>query len=232
MSESSSAKEIIRAGIDFLSYIADGHEALARRPSDDTDGDVLRSLRLSSRAEVPPTLEFISDMWPSINDIRIMKLQKRFQARGGVSMSTVDAHMALLCVLQLRSECGLRGIRPSELFGERILSLLCTRNLFSDPTYDIDMNSLIISNGGGLALQVTEDVPLQNISNIRTEFISQCFHLLGATRSSILYRLSALWKYTLHDVRMMHMKALLDLFLDEIVEEMIPQVRVFDFIYF
>ena len=208
MSEAQSAREIIRASIDFFSYISEGNECLL------SDGVPLSE---ANEENVSPSCSDADAVWPTVGDARLLRLRKKFCVRGGVPMLTIDAHLALLCVLQLRAECGLRGIRPSRLFGVDMTDILCSRGVLGNLDAHIDMNVVAGS----------DENEENATSSVRTEFIMQCFRQLGAMRSPILYRLSALWQYSLHDVRIMHINALLDLYLDELVDEMIPQVPAF-----
>lgn len=210
MSEPQSTREIIRASIDYFSYLSEGNESLLE------DGIPLQHGACDGSSEPRGAGVFTAAPekdWPPVEDARISRLRKKFCARGGIPMLTVDAHLALLCVLQLRSECGLRGIRPSRLFGGDLISLLCARGILASVDADLDMNKA-----------GPDSERAGSVEEIRTEFIMQCFRQLGASRSPTLYRLSSLWKYSLHDVRIMHINALLDLYLDELVDEMIPQV--------
>lgn len=159
-------------------------------------------------------------IWPPTDDLRLNRLRRKYCARGGVLISTIDAHLALLCVLQLRTTCGLRGIRPSRLFGCDVIASLCSRGTLENSSIEIDMN--------GPSGESTVDAHWEEIRSVRSEFIVQCFRQLGSTRSATLYRLSALWLYSLHEVRIMHVNVLLELYLDELVDEMIPQVTIED----
>ena len=175
-------------------------------------------------------------MWPPLTDAKITALSKRFRSRGGVSASLVEAHIALMCVLQLRAECGLRGIRPSQLIGADILSALCTTGVISSTNAVIDMvhsNSVTmnpskssgVAGANGLASAVSADGKGGPLKAVRTEFILQCFHRLGATPSTVIYRLAGLWGCSMNEIRIMHISSLLDLYLDDFVDEMIPQVK-------
>lgn len=223
MSDPSSARDIIAAGLDFLTYVADGSNVTIADSSSDGHVDRVKSLG-SPENNSTINAEMLSvsnreirhdDIWPPILDTRLIKMQNKFIGRGGVAMTTINAHMALLCVLQLRVECGLRGIRPSMLFGRENILVLCSRSSL--------LNSVHFGN-----INIR---PEDSLGEIRTEFIMQCFRQLGSTRSSILYRVASLWKYSLHEVRIMHVNSLLELYLDELVDEMIPQVFKFAVVY-
>ncbi len=261
MSEVSSAKELMRTVIDLLSYLLDHTDpADIDSTSDKADGErrTLRPVlvRGSPAHAAPPTgganltdqnnkksqgdkdsSQTGADVWPPLTDAKITALSKRFRSRGGVSASLVEAHIALMCVLQLRAECGLRGIRPSQLIGADILSSLCTTGVISSTNAVIDMvhsNSVTINptakssgtsgpNGSGSAA-ASADGKGGPLKAVRTEFILQCFHRLGATPSTVIYRLAGLWGCSINEIRIMHISSLLDLCLDDLVDEMIPQV--------
>lgn len=207
MSEAQSTREIIRATIDLFSYVSEGNEYLLKNSRE--------------RLEIE-SAKGSDHIWPPVLDTRLARLQKKFHQRGGVRMLIIDAHLALLCVLQLRAECGLRGIRPSRLFGAKMVSSLCRRGVLGSIETDAAVNDVFHDD------DPVEHDAIGSMGSIRTEFIMQCFRQLGSTRSSTLYRLAALWAYSLHEVRIMHINALLELYLDELVDEMIPQVRYID----
>jgi hypothetical protein len=136
----------------------------------------------------------------------------------------------------------LRGVRPSQLLGQAVLDGLCCEGVLKDVSISFDLNvgemtrhkSESPSEHSAAFLRppappsVGAEVALtssESLRAVRTEFINQCFHRLGSAPSPLLYRLAQLWRFTLHEVRVMHIAALLDLYLDEFVDEMIPQVN-------
>ena len=66
--------------------------------------------------------------WPDIQDTKLTLLVRQFRAQGGCSVEAVRQNMALLWVLQLRAQCGLRGVKLSELYGSSMLSAFMTES--------------------------------------------------------------------------------------------------------
>jgi hypothetical protein len=69
--------------------------------------------------------EVAPDIWPPPNDARLQHLVLESQQYGGVCDLASQWHMCLLWVLQLRTQCGLRGVKVSELIGEELLLTMC-----------------------------------------------------------------------------------------------------------
>jgi hypothetical protein len=241
MSDVQSTKEFIKTSIDLMTFLIAGHEQLSKEGSASKSAST--SLPAEGARELFPTL-MTYEAWPLLRDAKLDRCCSEFRARPGVSLSTVESHIALFIVLQLRGECGLRGVRPSQLLGQEVLGGLCCEGVLKD------INALFDLNVGDMARQSSERIsdhsvtslrpsasapsivgleeaasPAESLRAVRTEFINQCFHRLGSAPSPLLYRLAQLWRYTLHEVRVMHIAALLDLYLDEFVDEMIPQVH-------
>jgi hypothetical protein len=67
--------------------------------------------------------------WPPANDPKLTHLMKEFQslsnAGQGISDISSKWHMGLLWALQLRTQCSLRGVKISELFGSKLLKTMC-----------------------------------------------------------------------------------------------------------
>lgn len=241
MSDVQSTKEFIKTSIDLMTFLIDGHEQLSKGAvSSPTDPSASAAAAVAMREQFPTSMTY--DVWPLLRDAKLDRCCNEFKARPGVSVSTVDSHIALFIVLQLRGECGLRGVRPSQLLGIQVLGSLCCDGVLKDTSISFDLSvgemtkhntdaiegSLIRPGGATNSEEASTSSSPSSSSDdlkaVRTEFINQCFHRLGSAPSPLLYRLAQLWRFTLHEVRVMHISALLDLYLDEFVDEMIPQV--------
>lgn len=73
--------------------------------------------------------------WPPATDPKLDHLMKEFQflsqARQGISDVSAKWHMGLLWALQLRTQCSLRGVKISELFGSKLLKTMCLSDSLS-----------------------------------------------------------------------------------------------------
>ena len=67
---------------------------------------------------------------------------KAFQNHSGIGDVAARWHMGLLWVLQLRTQCALRGVKISELFGHKLLKTMCQSDSLSLiwPILDADQN--------------------------------------------------------------------------------------------
>lgn len=67
-------------------------------------------------------------IWPPTNDPKLTTMVKDFQSQShsrGINEVSAKWHMGLLWVLQLRTQCSLRGVKVSELFGSKLLKTMC-----------------------------------------------------------------------------------------------------------
>lgn len=89
----------------------------------------------------------------------------------------MKAHMALLYSLQLRTQSGLRGIKISEIFGSKTVSMMCIKDsLIKKSTEVINVND-----------------GFNNLENIRNEFILLCFRRLPFDEPIFVYKIGELW---------------------------------------
>lgn len=76
--------------------------------------------------------EAAPDVWPPVNDARLHHLVVESQQYGGVCDISAQWHMCLVWILQLRTQCGLRGVKVSELMGSELLLTMCGENSLSE----------------------------------------------------------------------------------------------------
>ena len=72
--------------------------------------------------------------WPPTQDQKLGVLVRRFREKNGTFAEACKHHMALLWVLQLRTQCGLRGAKLSELFGASCLKAFVGQTSLNNPT--------------------------------------------------------------------------------------------------
>lgn len=164
------------------------------------------------------TVSMESGAWPSVTDSWLTAQYEKFY--GGLihsagrnsiavgsdlcSVASVQAHVSLLWVLQLRFQCGLRGIKPSRVLGRATLEIVerCHSSASGEPV-SVDCRDL------------------------RMEFLDQCLRRLISVEPPVLvYRLAELWGINTDSVRLLHLTALLerDGSLDDEADLLVPQI--------
>jgi hypothetical protein len=90
--------------------------------------------------------------WPPVNDPKLTNLMEEFQSfsNAGQGISDVSArwHMGLLWALQLRTQCSLRGVKISELFGSKLLKTMCLSDSLSPLWPHLESSHAHLSSGG------------------------------------------------------------------------------------
>jgi hypothetical protein len=130
------------------------------------------------------------------------------------TVALVQTHVSLLWVLQLRFQCGLRGIKPSRVLGRGALACVLGQDSL-DPR-----GGWSVPGGGG-------DLSANDQGEVRAEFVDQCLRRLIAVEPPVLvYRLAELWAIDADAVRLMHLGALLerDGTLDDEADLLVPQI--------
>ena len=89
----------------------------------------------------------------------------------------MKAHMALLYSLQLRTQCGLRGIKISEIFGTKTVSMMCIKDSLIKKSTEI----INVNDGSNI------------IEKIRHEFLLLCFRRLPVDDPVFVYKIGELW---------------------------------------
>lgn len=132
------------------------------------------------------------DTWPPVTDVYFNILADRFNSQPDGLMF----QLTVVWVLLLRSQCGLRGLRPAQLL-------------------ELDFKESSTKSLERSAQQL----------QTRREFILQCFRRLNAQDTNIVYRLSSIWALDSDDVKLANITALVELGNnDDLIEDLIPTV--------
>lgn len=159
------------------------------------------------------------EIWPPLHDARILAMIRN---SAGGSEDDAKWTICLLYVLQMRAQYGLRGVKPSELFGREFLGtgrrkkdVHITSDILSHSKSPVDAPSYLHGLQAGTGLD-----------EIRKEFLLQCFRRIGAQSTQTIYHIAEVWSFSLQQIRLLHLLILLELNLDEQVEELISQVII------
>jgi hypothetical protein len=165
------------------------------------------------------------DCWPPVEDSFIEYAISAFAEKR--SSAKLSGYLAVLWVLQLRSLCGLRGVKPYELFHKSELNKDLLEQIPPDLAGKMSDNAHASHVGGRLgALAGATD----SLVEVRYEFILQCLRRVEVTDCApIVYRLAGPegWNMDPSHLRLAHITALLDHGgMDDQAEELVSQVRV------
>jgi hypothetical protein len=234
MTDTELIDHFIQAASEFITYSSQGFQHIVGNVSA-SDLGVHASPWKASVKDSYEVSEYMDEdtpeVWPPGTDLKLTAAVKRFQIAGGVSDGAAKLHLCLLWVLQLRTQCGLRGIKPSELFGKNYLATMC-QSLENEVKTDLGTwtkSHLELPSNSGSKLQplsegihsLSENLSLQRI---REEFILQCFRRLESKPAHLVYNMAAVWDFDPQRVKLLHLSTLLELGLDELIGELISQV--------
>ena len=208
MANSELVEKFVQAAVDIILYTARLHQVVNNDSfhMQPADADIYSD-------ECGP------EIWPPLHDARILAI-----IRNSTSGSEEDAKwtICLLYVLQMRAQYGLRGVKPSELFGKDFLStgrrrkdVQVTSDILSHSKTPVDAPSYLHGLQAGTGLD-----------EIRKEFLLQCFRRIGAQSTQTIYQIAQVWSFSVQQIRLLHLLILLELNLDEQVEELISQVNI------
>ena len=234
----------VHAVLELLSFVmnattATTHSSKVHTPSLPTpapphprDSRDLHTLTASTQDDTPTSSavcylqpeEVSPVVWPPCTDPRLQQLITALQhTGGGVSESACRWHMCLLWVLQLRTQCGLRGVKTSELMGEVLLQSMCAPESLCVSWSDMYVHPPSASEGPGGS--VTDQLAV-SLRAVREEFMLQCFRRLESQSSNVVYAVTEQWGIDNKHARLTHLSTLLELGQDDIIGELISQVRV------
>ncbi len=154
-------KTFVRASVEILRFVQDGATTAAAAASGSLASEGLSSSSGAARtngskhsaqnlvAAVPklpsasgkdPALSAAADegalsMWPATGDSQLGLMYGAFYCPAGLrvwSPALLQAHISILWVLQLRFQCGLRGIKPSRILGHSVLDYLTDLSAVDD----------------------------------------------------------------------------------------------------
>ena len=118
----------------------------------------------------------------------------------------------MLWILQLRSQCGLRGVKPCQLYETQLSGIVFQDNsvCYNRHQYH-ELNTTATSN--------------PNIYKIRIEFIYECFRRSDSEYPNVVYKLGELFQVPVTTMKLYHIETLLGRGTsDDIVEQMIQNI--------
>lgn len=233
-------RNFVRTAVEILSYVEPAITSEKPVSTVETDGTQSDLTKDQPTRKKTVTHEYYEDeipkkIWPVSRDSQLTALQESFEKEVSTlqwNKRLLNIYMSVLWVLLLRRQCGLRGVKPTELLGENVLSFLDS----TIPLSSIDQNHF-----------TEEQTELSTaLHPIRIEFLDQCLHRLivgktpkdgqiPGTRTNVnnsdavaaapAYSLARRWAVPRDTILLLHITALMkEGRMDEQVEQMIPQV--------
>jgi hypothetical protein len=127
MTDPELVETLVQSAIELLTFCLQG--IAPARPPQPPSTKATNTSQLSVSLSADYEDESNPAIWPPANDPKLTAMMKGFQSHstsgGGVSDVSAKWHMGLLWVLQLRTQCSLRGVKISELFGSKLLKTMC-----------------------------------------------------------------------------------------------------------
>ncbi len=193
-------------------------------------------------------------VWPPVEDPFMKKLMDNMITRSCCSKESTRRHLVQLWILQLRFQCGLRGVKPSQLLGpvQQIVSVDASRltlmNLLRVVT-DISKTSLVDFKADFTTLdhlktyECTSGKPSSGlepegvIETTQMEFLLHCFRRLSPEGFSLVYKVASALELDGDETRVLHLTSLLERYTgdaDHIADGIVSQVNntVISIIYF
>lgn len=170
--------------------------------------------------------------WPPLQDAFLHTLRRTFYQQvslQALQQETMMYHMTLAYVMQLRFQCGLRGVKPSAVLGgAALLQEITEGDFYSNLAY-----KTAACRRGRLNTQLLAASDVQSIRR-RAEFLDLSFQrVVQEERPQAIYVLASMWGFEADIVRLLHIQALLECGdVDNEIEEMIPQVSILSFLLF
>lgn len=128
-------KTFIRSAVEILKYIENAIVNGKQLNSMHAESEAVPDVPLLTSAAAAELNSFedeeVESIWPSTTDKRLCRTYNFFYDRehkisAQWSEAIVKAHISILWVMQLRFQCGLRGIKPVKVLGSSVLSSLDT----------------------------------------------------------------------------------------------------------
>lgn len=224
MAEPEAAEALIQGVADFITY--SGQSTVNSTPNTTPMKGKESSKEMETNAinnELDD--ERNPDVWPPCIDPKLSTVVKKFQLAGGIKDKVVRLHLCLMWALLLRTQCGLRGVKPSQLFGSKLLQVMCT--------YEAN-NEIGLGNWTQIKVDDAHHAvegqvfSIKALNNVREEFIQRCFRRLEGKPALLVYSMASIWDMDPQLVKLMHLSTLLELGLDNIVGDLISQHDSYD----
>lgn len=187
--------------------------------------------------------------WPPTHDATLFQILHQFQKALPVNKLSIKQHLSILFVLQLRLECNIYDIRPSDILGKYqniplVMNQLVDKNTTNSGSGILSHISLIDTNlckwkpimqhvMHPIFNHILDQYPNNSkesyllLDDQRKRFLRTCFFHLPVTGFSLVFKLVNSLDLDLDQVRLVHISTLLDRCsaeADEIADEVITHV--------
>jgi len=181
--------------------------------------------------------------WPSVSDSFTACLFSQFQLSVlPMRNSTIKHHLALIWITQLRFQCGLRGIKPSQLLGSwNATSLMfslqslhladCIQNFSNDltmSTFQLMCSQFTFNVNNVRSFVEVNRIENPGVDDVRREFLYQSLRKLPIDSFTVAYNAAGSLDIDGDDIRVLHVTSLLErcsASADQIADETIAHVR-------
>ena len=201
---------------------------------------------------VPPG-DTSTSIWPPIFDATLFQIFQQFSIElPNIKKLFINQYLSILFVLQLKLECEIYNIKPSEILGKT-----CNKNIFQNYISSSSTNSkesyndfiqeisiidpqtciskpiqihtmqLIYNNNIETKDSSSSSSTYIELNEIRKKFLGICFYRLPLTKFSLVMKLANCLGFDLDHVRIIHISSLLDRCLadaDAIVDDVLSHV--------
>jgi hypothetical protein len=231
-------QQFIKLLIDLISLASPATTTAAASTTTPSPTTSDKSAKSNKSTSLAANTEDGADCWPPTRDAFIEYMLDAYQQKH--AGSHLGNYVAVLWVLYLRSVCGLRGIKPFELFYKNELNADLLQQISGDiigkmmNNNDGSGSNTSSPSGNTGSIIIGNTAIASSLLETRYEFILQCFRRcvdatsIHAESTLIIYKLAGPqgWRMELNLVRLAHITALLDHGgIDEQAEEIIAQVR-------
>lgn len=168
--------------------------------------------------------------WPPSFDEFLTSASKNWKNFISENPTLPSRYLRAVWVLLLRSLCGLRGIKPSQLLGDddenpMFIELDEPATTIWNNAHSLSINNMSLFRNKSL-LTRSRSIDKVDMVQIRLEFVLQCFRRLDSSWLSVVYQLGEAWKLPSDSIKLSHMTTLLEKgTVDEQVEELMSQVQ-------
>lgn len=200
-------KEFTRSAIELITYC---NHHMVYPDVTGKNGDIIEALDCAWVTD--SSCDSLDHTFPSTKDAFLSRLLYSYLTHGGCDACGIKIHISVLWILQLRSQCGLRGVKPCQLYENALSSII-----FQDDSlcYNRHQYHELYATASGNP----------NIYKIRIEFIYECFRLSDSEYPNVVYKLGELFQVPIAIMKLYHVETLLGRGTsDDIVEQMIQSI--------
>ncbi len=200
-------KEFTRSAIELILYC---NHQLVYPDATGKNGDIIEALDCAWVTD--SACKSLDRTFPSTKDVSMSRLLHSYLSQGGCDALGIKVHISVLWILQLRSQCGLRGVKPCQLYENPLNNIIFQTNSLSADRHEYREGSMAAASDS-------------KIHKIRIEFIYECFRRSDSEYPNVLYKLGELFQVPPATMKLYHIETLLGRGTsDDIVEQMIQSV--------